>query len=157
MGLKQPKNLRLEAKTFSFQHYSCAFLRTYMLVLCCKSNVIFELSFQFVWMNSHGSLNVVLPSSPWVIHSGVQLTRLNCLLWLSIRLSLLSQVLPFISIIHSSPLTYHFPWWTIWHWLRPVLFIQPYVYFTLADPATPISPTYVAADYPLCKSFVNSL
>jgi hypothetical protein len=49
--------------------------------------------------------NVALPSSPWVIHSDVQLTRLNCLLWLSIRLFLLSQVLPFISIIHSSPLT----------------------------------------------------
>jgi hypothetical protein len=53
--------------------------------------------------------NVALPSSPWVIHSGVRLTRLNCLLWLSIRLYLLSQVLPFISNIHSSPLTYHFP------------------------------------------------
>ena len=47
-----------------------------------------------------------LPSSPWILHSGVQLTRLNCLLWLSIRLFLLAQVLPFI--IHSSPLTYHF-------------------------------------------------
>ena len=31
-------------------------------------------------------------------------------------------------------------------------FLQPYVYFTLADPAMlPISPTYVAAGYPLCK------
>jgi hypothetical protein len=48
--------LQLEAKVFSFQHFSCAFLRTYMLVHCCKSDVIFELSFQFVCMNSHGSL-----------------------------------------------------------------------------------------------------
>ena len=79
-------NLTTWGEGFSFQHFSCAFLRTYMLVHCCKSNVIFELSFQFVWMNSHGSLNVVLPSSPWVIHSGVQLTRLICLLWPSIRL-----------------------------------------------------------------------
>ena len=30
-------------------------------------------------------------------------------------------------------------------------FLQPYVYFTLADPAMPTSPTYVAAGYPLCK------
>jgi hypothetical protein len=30
-------------------------------------------------------------------------------------------------------------------------YLQPYVYFTLADPAMPISPTYVAAGYPLCK------
>ena len=29
-------------------------------------------------------------------------------------------------------------------------FLQPYVLFTLADPAMPISPTYVAAGYPLC-------
>jgi hypothetical protein len=48
--------------------------------------------------------NVEAHSSPWAIHSGVQLTRLNCLLWLSIRLFLLPQVLP--SIIHSSPLTH---------------------------------------------------
>ena len=75
-----------------------------MLVHCCKSNVKFELSFQFVCINSHGAVsNVALPSSPWVIHSDAQLTPLNCLLWLSIRLFLLSQVLPFI--IHSSPLT----------------------------------------------------
>jgi len=33
-------------------------------------------------------------------------------------------------------------------------FLQPYVYFTLADPAMPVSPTYVAAGYPLCKPFV---
>ena len=32
----------------------CAFLRTYMLVHYCKSNVKFELSFQFVCMNSMG-------------------------------------------------------------------------------------------------------
>ena len=95
-----------------------AFLRTYMLVHCCKSNAIFELSFQFVCMNSRGSL-MVLPSSPWVLHSGVQLSRLNCLLWLSIRLFLLSQALPFI--IHSSPFTYHLSKRTIWHWLRPIL------------------------------------
>ena len=37
------------------------------------------------------------------------------------------------------------------------IFYLPYVYFTLADPAMPISPTYVAAGYPLCKSFVNPL
>jgi hypothetical protein len=42
---------------------------------------------------------------------------------------------------HSSPLTYHFPKRSKWHWLRPVLaFLQPYVYLTLADPAMPISP-----------------
>ena len=29
-------------------------------------------------------------------------------------------------------------------------FSQPYVYFTLADPAMPFSPTYVASGYPLC-------
>jgi hypothetical protein len=34
-------------------------------------------------------------------------------------------------------------------------FLQPYVYFTLADPAMPISPTYVAAGYLLCKPFVS--
>ena len=33
-------------------------------------------------------------------------------------------------------------------------FLQHCVYFTLADPAMPISPTYVAAGYPLCKPFV---
>jgi hypothetical protein len=54
MGLKQPNNLR--RRFFSFQHFSCAFLRTYMLVHCCKSNVIFELSFHFVCMNSDGFL-----------------------------------------------------------------------------------------------------
>ena len=32
--------------------------------------------------------------------------------------------------------------------MRPVRFLQPYVYFTLADPALPVSPTYVAADTP---------
>ena len=58
------------------------------------------------------------------------------------RLFLLSQVLPFI--IHSLPLTY-FPKRTIWHWLRPVLFYN--LTFTLADPAMPISPTYVAVGY----------
>jgi hypothetical protein len=31
---------------------------------------------------------------------------------------------------------------------EPVLFLQPYVYFTLADPAMPISQTHVAAGYP---------
>jgi hypothetical protein len=35
--------------------------------------------------------------------------------------------------------------------------MQPYVYFMLADPAMPISPTYVAAGYPLCTPFVNPL
>ena len=87
--------------------------------------------------------NVALPSSLWVIHSGVQLARLNCLLWLSIRLFLLPQVLPLI--IHSSLFTF----------LREQYgtgqtssFLQPYVYFTLADPAMPISPTHVAAGYP---------
>jgi hypothetical protein len=39
--------------------------------------------------------NVALPSSPWVIHSGVQLTRLICLLWLSIRLFDCLRFLPF--------------------------------------------------------------
>ena len=33
--------------------------------------------------------------------------------------------------------------------------LQPYVYFTLADPALPISPTYVAAGYPLCEPLCN--
>jgi len=33
--------------------------------------------------------------------------------------------------------------------------IQPYVDFTLADPAMPISPTYVATGYLLCKPFVQ--
>jgi len=34
-------------------------------------------------------------------------------------------------------------------------FLQPYVYFTLADPAPmPISLTHVAAGYPLCKPFI---
>ena len=90
MGLKQPNNLR---RRFFLPTLFCAFLRTYMLVHCCKSNVKFELSFQFVCINSHGAVsNVALPSSPWVILSGVQLTRLSCLLWLSIRLFLLSQV-----------------------------------------------------------------
>jgi len=121
----------------------------------CWCTVVSQMLYLNSALNSHGSLMyVVLPSSPWVIHSGVQLTRLNCLLWLSIRLFLLPQVLPFISIIHSSPLTYHFPKRTLWHWLRPVLFIQPYVYFTLADPAMPISPTHVAAGYPFCKPFI---
>jgi hypothetical protein len=32
-------------------------------------------------------------------------------------------------------------------------FLQPYVYFMLADPAMSIRPTYVAAGYPLCKPF----
>jgi len=32
-------------------------------------------------------------------------------------------------------------------------FLQLYVYFTLADPAMPFSPTFVAAGYPLCKPF----
>jgi hypothetical protein len=32
-------------------------------------------------------------------------------------------------------------------------FLQPHVYFTPADPAMPISPTHVAAGYPLCKPF----
>jgi hypothetical protein len=32
---------------------------------------------------------------------------------------------------------------------RPALFYN--VYFTLADPAMPISPTHVAAGYPPCK------
>jgi hypothetical protein len=58
----------------------CAFLRTYMLVHCCKSNVKFELSFQFVCMNSHGSLMWHLLPPLGFIHSGVQLARLNCLL-----------------------------------------------------------------------------
>jgi len=34
-------------------------------------------------------------------------------------------------------------------------FLQPSTYFTLADPAMPISPTYVADGYPLCEPFVN--
>jgi hypothetical protein len=68
------------------------------------SNVKFELSFQFVCMNSHGFLNVALPSSPWIIHSGVQLARLNCLLWLSVRLFYCLRLLPFI--IHSSRTSY---------------------------------------------------
>jgi hypothetical protein len=34
-------------------------------------------------------------------------------------------------------------------------FLQPFDYFTLADPAMPISQKFVAAGYPLCKSFVN--
>ena len=82
----------------------CAFLRTYMLVHCCKSNVKFELSFQNCLHEQSWVSNVALPSSPWVIHSSVQLTRLTCLLWPSIRLFLLSQVLPFT--IHSLPLTH---------------------------------------------------
>ena len=41
---------------------------------------------------------------------------------------------------------------TLWHWLRPVLFIQQ-LYFMLADPVMPISPTHVAAGYPHCKPF----
>jgi hypothetical protein len=32
---------------------------------------------------------------------------------------------------------------------------QPFVNCTLADPAMPISPTYVAAGCPLCIRFVN--
>jgi hypothetical protein len=89
--------------------------------------------------------NVALLSSPWVLHSGVQLTRLNCLLWLSIRLFTLPQVLPFI--IH------HFLLITSLENNMALaetssFFLQPYVYFTLADPAMPISPTYVAAGYP---------
>ena len=36
-------------------------------------------------------------------------------------------------------------------------FLQLYVYFTLADPAMPFSPTFVAAGYPLCKPLVNPL
>jgi hypothetical protein len=31
---------------------------------------------------------------------------------------------------------------------EPSSFLQPYVYFTLADTAMPISPTHVAAGYP---------
>ena len=40
---------------------------TYMLMHYCKSNVKIELRFQFVCMNSHGSLNVARPSPPLVI------------------------------------------------------------------------------------------
>jgi hypothetical protein len=36
-------------------------------------------------------------------------------------------------------------------------FLQPYVYITLADPAMPISPTYVAAGYPFCKPLINPM
>jgi hypothetical protein len=32
----------------------------------------------------------------------------------------------------------------------------PHVYFKLADPAMPISPTYVAAGYPFCKPFFTN-
>jgi hypothetical protein len=39
--------------------------------------------------------------------------------------------------------------------LAEASFLQPYVYFTLADSEMPISPTYVAAGYPLCEPFVN--
>ena len=35
--------------------------------------------------------------------------------------------------------------------------LQPYVYFTRAYPTMPISPTYVAAGYPLSKPFVNEI
>jgi len=35
-------------------------------------------------------------------------------------------------------------------------FLQPYVYFTLADPAMPISPTFMWLPVtPLCKPFVS--
>ena len=151
--MKQPNNLR---RRFFLPTLFCAFLRTYMLVHCCKSDVKFEVSFQFVCMNSHGSLTCrSLPPLAWVLHSGVQLIRLNCLLWISIRLFLLSQALPFI--FHSSPLTYNtFPrdqYGTGWDWF----FFTTLCLLTLADPAMPISPIYVAAGYPLCKPFVNPL
>ena len=78
-----------------------------------------RLQLQFVCNTQSWVSNVALPSSPWVIHSGIQLTRLNCLSWLSIRLFNRLSFCLFIN--HSSPLT-HFPMRTIWHWLRPVLF-----------------------------------
>jgi hypothetical protein len=69
-----------------------------MLVHYCKSNVKFELSFQFVCMSSHESLTVALSSSPYVIHSGIQLAPKLFVVALH-QAFLLSQVLPFI--IHS--------------------------------------------------------
>ena len=62
----------------------------------------------------------------------------------------------------------HCPWARLWwmehqrgKWDTPAdatsYFLQTHVYYTLADPAMPISPTYVAAGYPLCKPFVNPL
>jgi len=51
------------------------------------------------------------------------------------------------------------PWcnsFTVWH-VPGVTVLQPCLYFTLADPAMPISPTYVAAGYPLCKPFSKPL
>ena len=75
---------------------------TYMLMHYCKSNVKIELRFQFVCMNSHGSL--MWRSLPPL---GLYIMVFS-LLWLSIRLFLLSQLLPSPFIIHSSPLTYTF-------------------------------------------------
>ena len=60
MELKQPNNMRWR---FFLPILFCAFQLTYMLVHDWKSDVNFELSFQFVCMNSHGFLNLAPPSS----------------------------------------------------------------------------------------------
>jgi len=84
-------NLTIWGKGFSFQHFSVLFLeRTCWCTVVSQMLNLNSASNLFAW--TAWVSNVALPSSPWVIHSGVQLTRLNCLLWLSIRLFLLSQV-----------------------------------------------------------------
>jgi hypothetical protein len=63
-------------------------------------------------------VNWFKPSSPWVIYSGVQLIRLNCLLWLPIRFFYYLRFC-LSSFIHHFLLITSLE--NIWHWLRPVL------------------------------------
>jgi len=75
----------------TLQHFSVLFLeRTCWCTVVSQMLNLNSASNLFAW--TAWVSNVALPSSPWVILSGVQLTRLSCLLWLSIRLFLLSQV-----------------------------------------------------------------
>ena len=70
-----------------------------MLVHCCKSNVKFELSFQFVCMNSHGSLMWrSLPPLGYTFWCSVNTPDL---LVVALHQALyLSQVFAFSSFIH---------------------------------------------------------
>ena len=70
-----------------------------MLVHYCKSNVKLERSFQFVCLNSPGS-KCGISFLHLGYNYGVQLERLNCLLWLSIRLFLFSQAFALHHSVH---------------------------------------------------------
>ena len=98
-------NLTTWGEGFSFQHFSVLFLER--TCWCTVVNQMLDLnSASNLFDEQHGSL-MWRSLPPLGFNILVLWTRLNCLLWLSIRLFLLSQALPFI--IHSSPLTHHFP------------------------------------------------